>query len=223
MSNTPPALSGLARRLVSDGLLAQELAQQAQAQAMRERVPFVQHLVTAQVLDARTIAHAAADEFGTPLFDLDSLVTEHIPTQLVDQKLIQKHHTLPVMKRGNRLFVALADPTNLHALDEIKFNTGVNTEPVLVEADKLAAAIDRYLNAQEATLGDALGDLDGDELDGLDVQAVSEDAAEDDKASEADEAPIVSIIYKLLHYSYRSRTADFHFISSDYTLTVHHL
>src|SRR5690625_7946635 len=82
MSNTPPALSGLARRLVSDGLLAQELAQQAQAQAMRERVPFVQHLVTAQVLDARTIAHAAADEFGTPLFDLDSLVTEHIPTQL---------------------------------------------------------------------------------------------------------------------------------------------
>lgn len=211
MNSNTPALSGLARRLVSDGLLAQELAQQAQAQAARERVPFVQHLVSAQVLDARTIAHAAADEFGTPLFDLDSLLPEHIPTQLVDQKLIQKHHTLPVMKRGNRLFVAVADPTNLHALDEIKFNTGVNTEPVLVEADKLAAAIERFLNAQEATLGDALGDLDGDELDGLDVQAVSEAAADDDKNSEADEAPIVRFINKILLDAIRTGASDIHF------------
>ncbi len=212
MNNNAPALSGLARRLVNDGLLEQDLARQALTQAAREKVPFVQHLVSQHMLDAHTIAQVASDEFGTPLFDLDSLIPESIPTKLVDQKLIQKHHTLPILKRGNRLFVAVADPTNLHALDEIKFNTGINTDPVLVEANKLAAAIERFLTAQEESIGDTLGDLDEEGLDDLDIQSVEEEGPAQEKAgSDADEAPIVRFINKILLDAIKMGASDIHF------------
>lgn len=211
MNNPAPILSGLARRLVADGLLNQEIARTALAEATKEKVPFVQHLVHHAILDARTIARVASEEFGTPLLDLDALNREVIPLKLVDQKLIRKHHTLPLSRRGNRLFIAVADPTDLHALDEIKFNTGINTEAVLVEADKLAIAIEKFLNAQEETIGDTLGGLDDDGLDDIDIQA-AEDGSTDDKAdSEADEAPIVRFINKILLDAIKSGASDIHF------------
>src|SRR5690606_16206230 len=197
MNNPAPILSGLARRLVADGLLGQEIARTALAEATKEKVPFVQHLVHHAIMDARTIARVASEEFGTPLLDLDALNREVIPLKLIDQKLIRKHHTLPLTRRGNRLFIAVADPTDLHALDEIKFNTGINTEAILVEADKLAVAIEKFLTAQEESIGDTLGGLDEEGLDDLDIQAVDEQAPTADQgASEADEAPIVRFINK---------------------------
>jgi type IV pilus assembly protein PilB len=212
MNSSAPTLSGLARRLVTDGLLDQDLARKALAQASKEKVPFVQHLVKNAMLDARTIARTASDEFGTPLFDLDALNRESIPVKLVSEKLIRKHHTLPLIRRGNRLFVAVADPTDLHALDEIKFNTGINTDAILVEADKLAIAIDKYLNSQEESIGDALGGLDGEGLDDLDIQAVDEAGpAEDKGSSEADEAPVVRFINKVLLDAIKIGASDIHF------------
>ncbi|MGM8228747.1 type IV-A pilus assembly ATPase PilB [Cellvibrio sp. ARAG 10.3] len=211
MNSPAPSLSGLARRLVSDGLIDSEMARKALAQANRDKLPFVQHLVVSAILDARTIAKIASDEFGTPLFDLDALNKESIPAGLVDQKLIRKHHTLPLARRGNRLFIAVADPTDLHALDEIKFNTGINTEAILVEADKLSTAIDKFLNAQEESIGDTLGGLDEDGLDDLDIQAVDEQGADDKGASEADEAPIVRFINKVLLDAIKAGASDIHF------------
>jgi type IV pilus assembly protein PilB len=212
MNSSAPTLSGLARRLVTDGLLDQDLARKALAQASKEKVPFVQHLVKNAMLDARTIARTASDEFGTPLFDLDALNRESIPVKLVSEKLIRKHHTLPLIRRGNRLFVAVADPTDLHALDEIKFNTGINTDAILVEADKLAIAIEKYLNSQEESIGDALGGLDGEGLDDLDIQAVDEAGpAEDKGSSEADEAPVVRFINKVLLDAIKIGASDIHF------------
>lgn len=219
MNSSAPSLSGLARRLVSDGLLDQELARRALAQASKEKIPFVQHLVNNATLDARTIARIASEEFGTPLFDLDALSRESIPTKLISEKLIRKHHTLPLVRRGNRLFVAVADPTDLHALDEIKFNTGINTEPVLVEADKLAVAIDKYLNTQEESLGDTLGGLDGEGLDDLDIQA-DEASPTDDKQSEADEAPVVRFINKVLLDAIKAGASDIHFEPYEKTYRV---
>lgn len=212
MNSPLPTLSGLARRLVTDGLLDQELARSAMSQAAKEKIPFVQHLVNNAILDARTIARIASEEFGTPLLDLDALNREAIPSGLVDQKLIRKHHTLPLTRRGNRLFIAVADPTDLHALDEIKFNTGINTEAILVEADKLAVAIEKFLTAQEESIGDTLGGLDEEGLDDLDIQAVDEQAPTADQgASEADEAPIVRFINKILLDAIKSGASDIHF------------
>lgn len=209
--NTAVNLSGLARRLVADGLLDEELARDSLAQSQKEKTPFVQHLVSSNTLKALVIAEAAADEFGTPLFDLESFSKDSFPKGLVDNKLISKHHALPLFKRGNRLFIATADPTNLHALDEIKFNTGISTDAVLVEADKLTAALEQYLNAEEESIGDALGDLDEDALDDLDIEAVNDDASNNEDTSEADEAPIVRFVNKILLDAIKSGASDIHF------------
>lgn len=207
---TPTLLNGLARRLVSDNLVDADLASKSIAQAKKEKIPFAQHLVNSGILDARTVARIASEEFGSPVFDLTALNIDSIPQKLVDDKLIRKHHTLPIARRGNRLFLAITDPTDLHALDEIKFNTGINTEAVLVEADKLKTAIDKYLNSQEESLGDALGGLD-DDLDDLDVQSVADAATNEDAGSEADEAPIVKYINKVLLDAIKGGASDIHF------------
>jgi type IV pilus assembly protein PilB len=208
-SPTPTMLNGLARRLVADKLMDAELASKSVLQAKKDNVPFAQHLVSHGILDARTVARVASEEFGSPVFDLDALNKELIPQKLVADKLIRKHHTFPIARRGNRLFLAVTDPTDLHALDEIKFNTGINTEAVLVEADKLRIAIDKYLNAQEETLGDALGGLD-DDLDDLNIQTVDIAPAAED-SNEADEAPIVKYINKVLLDAIKGGASDVHF------------
>lgn len=207
--NTSTHLNGLARRLVADNLIDPEIARKLLAQSLKEKTPFVQYLVSQALLDARSIAQVASDEFGVPLFDLDSLSRDAIPEKLVDEKLIRKHHALPIMKRGTRLFLAVADPTDLHALDEIKFNTGLNTDAILVEADKLSAAIERFLTAQD-NLNDALGGLDDADLESLDVQTTSK-AGDDEETSEADEAPIVKYINKVLLDAIKGGASDIHF------------
>jgi type IV pilus assembly protein PilB len=207
--NSTTHLNGLARRLVADNLLDPELARKALSQATKDKVPFVQHLVAHAMLDARTIARVASEEFGAPLFDLESLNRESIPDKLVDERLIRKHHALPIMKRGTRLFVAVADPTDLHALDEIKFNTGLNTDAILVEADKLAAAIEKFLTAQD-NLTTALGDFEDSDLDG-EIQTVDPNAKTEDGGTEADEAPIVKYINKVLLDAIRGGASDIHF------------
>jgi type IV pilus assembly protein PilB len=211
--NAPKVLSGLARRLVADGLLEKELAQQALDTAGSNKSSFVNELVTTHSISASAIASSASDEFGTPIFDLSALNNDSIPQKLVDPKLILKHHALPLYKRGNRLHLAVADPTNLHALDEIKFNTGLNADAVLVEADKLSEAIESYLNSQEESLGDALGGLDDDALDDLDIEAVDEDApaGDADGGTEVDEAPIVKFINKVLLDAIKGGASDIHF------------
>ena len=205
-------LSGLIRRLVKDNLLDEALAKNAVAQAQKDKKQLVHYLVSSGTLGADKIADAASDEFGTPLFDLDSLNIEAIPKDLVDKKLIIKHQALPLYKRGTRLFLALADPTHLPALDEIKFQTGCSTEAILVHGDKLANAIERYLNAQDEALGDSLGGLDEEGLEDLDIQAVDEEGGGPEAApSEADEAPIVKFINKVLLDAIKSGASDIHF------------
>ncbi|GAB1256852.1 type IV-A pilus assembly ATPase PilB [Aurantivibrio plasticivorans] len=205
-------ISGLARRLVNDGVIDESTAQDILKQSTKSKVPFAIQLVQSTDVSAILITSAAADEFGSPVLDIDTLNTDAIPANLVDDKLIRKHHALPLFKRGNRLFLGVADPTNLHGLDEIKFNTGKSIEPVLIEADKLQAAIEAYFNKKEETIGDALGDLDDDALEDLDIQAVDEDSDKDDgQGSEADEAPIVKFINKVLLDAIKMGASDIHF------------
>ncbi|SMF02662.1 type IV pilus assembly protein PilB [Alteromonadaceae bacterium Bs31] len=209
--NTATSISGLARRLVKDNLITEEEALTAVEQANREKTPLPLYLVNNSAVDSKQLAEAAADEFGTPLFDIASLSKDAVPSGLVDSKLIQKHHALPLFKRGNRLFIAVADPTNLRALDEIKFNTGLNTEAFLAEADKLHLAIEAFLTAEEESIGDALGGLDEDALDDLDIEAVDEDGPKHDDTSEADEAPIVRFVNKVLLDAIKIGASDVHF------------
>ena len=157
-------LSGLARRLVNDGVFSSDVAMDALKSARKDNKPFIAHIIENRLVSAYRAAAAAADEFGMPLFDLDVLDVEALPQGLVDEKLITKHHALPLIKRENRLYVAISDPTNIQALDEFKFHTGTTTEGVIVEEDKLSHLIDTFLDEQNSAL-EGLEDADLDNLE----------------------------------------------------------
>jgi len=210
MAANPIQLSGLARRLVEDNLLEEGAAREAAEEARKTRVPFVTHLVQNNIVDSKAIAISASEEFGTPLLDITTLDPDVIPKDLVDEKLIRSNHAIPVFHRGNRLFVAVSDPTNRTGLDEIKFQTGISTEEVLVEEDKLSAFIDNFLENQE---DDGMGDLGDDDVD-LDMEAVDEDGGGPDDADEGtavDDTPVVRFINKMLMDAIRSGASDLHF------------
>ena len=206
-TNPQVMLSGLARRLVSDGLLAEADATAAHDEALKKKIPFVTHLVTNNILDSLNIANAASQEFGVPLFDISTMDMEAAATALVDEKLIRQHHALPLFKRGNRLYVAVSDPTNLQALDEIKFHVGANTEPVLVEEDKLSKTIETALEAQDTSLQD-LGDTD---LDDLEITGGDEVPQDDSSDADVDDTPVVRFVNKVLLDAINKGASDIHF------------
>lgn len=210
MAANPIQLSGLARRLVEDNLLEEHVAREASEEARKTRVPFVTHLVQNDIVNSRDIATSASEEFGTPLLDITMLDPEVIPKNLVDEKLIRSNHAIPIFHRGNRLFVAVSDPTNRTGLDEIKFQTGISTEEVLVEENKLSAFIEAFLESQESG---GLGDLGDDDVD-LDLEAVDEDGGGGDEVDEgtaADDTPVVRFINKMLMDAIRGGSSDLHF------------
>ncbi len=215
------SLSGLARRLVNEGILTEDVALEATQTAAREKASFVSYVVSNNLVDGFAAAEAAADEFGTPVFDLRAFDVEQAPKNLVDNALIVKHNTLPLFKRGKRLFIALSDPTNLRALDELKFHTGLNTEAIIVEEAALREALTRFTEEQEEPLGSGLGELDDASLDALDIEAVDTDGPEGEAAaSEADEAPVVRFINKVLLDAIRGGSSDIHFEPYEKTYRV---
>lgn len=205
MNNTP--LTGLAQRLVAEGLMAKDMAEKAYQSAAEEKIPLVRYLVGNKLLDGLTIANSASHEFGVPVFDLNAMDMEMAAISLVDEKLIRKHGALPLMKRGNRLFVAVSDPTNFHALDEIKFATGTNTEAVLVEDDKLSKIIEQALESKNQ----AMEGLEDSDLDDLDITGGDElDNKDDISEKDVDDAPVVRFINKVLLDAINKGASDIH-------------
>ena len=207
-ASTATNLSGLALRLVRDNLLSPTDAERIQSEAHAKRTSFVTQLVESKKLDSPTIAKVASEDFGIPLYEINSLDLEMAPVKLVDEKIIRRHHVLPLFKRGTRLFVAVADPTNLQALDEIKFHTGLGTEPILVEEEKLAIIIEKTLDAQDTSLSDLASD---DSLENLEIIA---GAGEEDKEGGGEEgvndAPVVKFVNKVLMDAINRGASDIH-------------
>jgi len=201
-------LSGLARRLVNDGLLSDADAQKAQETADKKKIPLASYLVDQKLVDDQSIAAAASDEFGIPLFDIASIDLDPEIVKLVDEKLVRKHHALPLFKRGNRLFVAVSDPTNLAALDEIKFHVGATAEAILTEEGKLKDAIEKGMSANDTSLADFGGDGD---LDDLDIGGIEDEDKSDTGGGEADDAPVVRFINKVLLDAINTGASDIHF------------
>ena len=211
MATEPAPLSGLARRLVEDGILQADAAHTASDEARQNALPFVSYLVRNGLAEPRAIAVSASREFGVPVIDLSAFDLEAVPKDLVKDKLIRQHNALPLVRRGNKLHVAVSDPTNLQALDEIKFQSGINTEPILVEEDKLATVIEQFLSREDDSV---LGDLDDAELEDLDLESIDEDgpkADDDPDAGAADDTPIVRFVNKMLLDAIKTGASDIHF------------
>jgi len=209
MATTNPTvnLSGLARRLVMDGLLSEDEATAAHEAALKKRTHFVSHLVENKILGSNEIARSGAHEFGVPLFDLEAMDLEVAPVKMVSEKLIQQHNALPLFTRANRLYVAVSDPTNLGAIDEFKFHTGVNTEAVLVEEAQLRKAIEKALEALDNTMADL---MDAD-LDNLDVVSGDDEGKDNDAdGSDIDDTPVVRFVNKVLLDAINTGASDIH-------------
>ena len=201
------ALSGLAKQLVQAELLTEQSAQQAWQQAQRNRVSLVNYLVHNKLVKSRQIAEIASELFGMALLDLSCLDKETQPKGLVSEKLIRQHCALPLWRRGNKLFVGLSDPSNQQAISDIQFSTGLSTEAILVEDDKLSDAIDKFFDTHATGL-EEMADVD---LDGLDVESVSDSKQDAIGGLDADDAPVVRFVHKMLLDAIKSGSSDLHF------------
>jgi len=202
------ALSGLPRRLVQDGIVSEDVVLQAIQAAKKERMPLVSYLVANEMADSRAVAVAASHEFGVPLLDLDSIEIDLDCLRAVDQKLLNKHRVLPLVKRGQRLFLAISDPTNLQAIDDVKFQTSLRIDPVVVEQAKLEERVTKALEAVDTSMS-ALDDDDFD-LENLDVSS-EEDEAEEVTRDDIESAPVVRFVNKVLLDAIKRGASDIHF------------
>jgi len=201
-------LSGLARKLIQEGFLDEPAAMDAISNAQKNKMNLVTYLVENNFADSKSIAIAASTEFGVPLFDINAIDFEQIATSLVSESLINKHHAIPLFKRGKRLYVGVSDPTNLAALDEFKFHSGLTTEAVLIEETKLTRIIEKVLEEKESENMDNFGD---DDFDDMDLETVDEDTNTGDDDNGADEAPIVRFVNKILLDAIKKGASDLHF------------
>jgi len=202
-------ITGLARRLVSDKILERETAIAACASADLESTPLIRHLVKHRLVDSKSIARAASQEFGLPLLDLNAFDPAAFPFTLVDNRLLLKHNILPLMRRGNRLFLGVSDPSDASAANEIKFHTGLSIELVVVEDDKLSLALETLLNVTEKEDSN-FTDLEGMGLEDIDIELVEESVHADEEGDASDDAPIVRFVNKVLFDAIKIGASDIH-------------
>jgi len=200
-------LAGLPRRLVQDGIIAEDQLQEATEAAKKENLPLIAHLVGAGLANAKAIAVAASHEFGVPLLDLEAVEIDLDVVRAVDQKLISKHRVLPLVKRGQRLFLGIADPTNLQAIDDIKFATSLRIDPVVVEQDKLEERIGKAIDAVDTSMGG----LDDDDFDLENLDVGSDDEEREEERDDIEDAPVVRFVNKVLLDAIKRGASDVHF------------
>lgn len=201
------ALSGLAKQLVQAELLTEKSAQQAWQQAQRNRLSLVSYLVQNKLIKSWQVAEVASEHFGMAFLDLNCLDKETQPKGLVSEKLVRQHHALPLWRRGNKLFVGISDPSNHQAINDIQFSTGLSTEAILVEDDKLSDAIEKFFDTHTSGLED-MADVD---LDGVDVESIDDNKQDAIGGLDADDAPVVRFVHKMLLDAIKSGSSDLHF------------
>ncbi|MEP6943865.1 MAG: ATPase, T2SS/T4P/T4SS family, partial [Betaproteobacteria bacterium] len=199
-------ISGLARAMVQHGLLTEYDADTLQGQATASNIGFVEQILVSKKMSSAQVAMFASRAFGAPLLDLAGFDFDLINKELVDAKIAATRRVLPLHKRGNRLFVAVSDPANLQALDEVRFKTNLVVDPVVVEDDKLGQAIAKVVETMGQTLRDLVSDND------LEVEiASSGDAQSEEESAEIEDAPVVKYIQKVLLDAIAAGVSDIHF------------
>jgi type IV pilus assembly protein PilB len=216
---TRTGFGGLPQRLVQDGVVDEAAMLEAVNTARERKTNVVTQLVASGAANARDIAVAASNEFGTPLFDIEAVNLDLEIVRLVSDKLLAKHRVLPLFRRGKRLFLAVADPTNLHAIDEVRFGTGLGVEAIVVEDDKLQRAIDKALEQVDNQMS-ALADEGDVDLESLEVSGGEEDLEDKIGRDDVEDAPIVRFVNKVMLDAVRRGASDIHFEPFEKTYRV---
>ena len=204
-------LSDFIQYLIQDGLLSESEAETYNAQAQKKRMPLLSYLVINNFIDSHQVAIKASQEYNLPFFDLEAIELQSLPIQLMNEKLIRKHHILPLLKRGETLFIAISDPTNFQALEDIKFQSQLHPEAILVDEKKLLNAIEALLDAADTSIANLL-DV---ELEHLDINSSKSNDDDDDFIktegnAEIDDAPVVRFVNKILLDAIKKGASDIH-------------
>jgi len=201
-------LTGIAKKLVQNGLMDEEVAMKLMEQALDKKLSFVRMAVGSKMIAAPTIAQFASKEFGLPYLDLNSFDLDDLTTVVVKSETIDNGAAIPLYQRGNKLFVAISDPSNLQVIDDIKFQTGTYPEPIIVEDDKL-----NNISTNIATHGElsSLDDIDDAALESLDITSGEAEVKDEDPAINNSDAPIVRFVNKMLLDAIQSGVSDIHF------------
>lgn len=199
-------LSGLARMLVQENLLSEADATALQSQANTVKTPFITQVITSKKVSAEKIAETSSKSFGFPYLNLDAFNPDYLPSKSIDLKLMQANRVVALRDQNNVLFVAISDPTNLHALDSVQFQMGMTLSPVVVEDDKLGKWIDKIVESKDTSMTSL--DVDGD----FDLDMGAADAeVEVDNTQEVDDAPVVKFLNKMLLDAINLGASDLHF------------
>ncbi len=200
------SLSGLARALIQKGQLSERDAETLHADAGAAGVSFVEQLIAKRRLSERDIAEFTSQTFGFPLLDLSAVDPEFLPTKLIDDKLMSSRRVIPLVQRGNRLFVGFSDPTNRTTYDEIKFQTGLMVDPIVVEDSKLGTLLAKILQASDTSLSTLVAeDVSGE------LMEVATSEPDPEVGADIDDAPVVKYIQKILLDAINGGASDIHF------------
>lgn len=207
MASPNSPVSGLARLLVQHGRLLEADAEALQSTASSSKTPFIEQLIRSRKMTGRDLAEFSSQAFGYPLLDLDHLDHSYIPKGVLDNKVMQIQRIVPLFKRGTKLFIGLSDITNLQALEEVRFQTGLQVQPLVVEDSKLVTLLETIIESTGANLSSmALDDVD------LDMGVSEEESNQNDAATmEIDDAPIVKYLQKILLDAINAGVSDIHF------------
>jgi type IV pilus assembly protein PilB len=202
------ALPGLARALIAQGQLTQQQAQQLYAEAQRKRTGFIAELIDSRAVSPRELAHTMSQAFAAPLIDLDAVDPQRLPQGVLSARTCQQFRIVPLARRGNRLSLATADPSDLQAAEKVKFETQLTVDWIVAEVDKL----DHLVQAYTTGAGQALQHIVGTEFDfaaaGIEMAPADQ---EQETPSEVEDAPIVRFLHKMLLDAYAMRASDLHF------------
>lgn len=203
-------IQGIGQMLILEKVLQQEKVQEYQQLAATSKITLSQYLIQNNIVSALIIAEIVANNFGVPYLDLNCIDTESLPLQLINEKLIRRHTTLPLFVRGNILFLATEDPSNQACLKEVQFHTSLQTYAIVVESDKLHQFIDKILDNKESQgLTDYMDD--SVDLDGLEISSDEDDLDAQSATSASDDAPVVKFVNKILLDAIKSGVSDIHF------------
>lgn len=200
-------MPGLARALLQAGRLSAQQADSLHKKSLADKSPFIDTLLLTGTFDSRTLAAFCAETFGYPLMDLQSFNVDALPANAIDGKLMQSQRVIALAKRGNKMSVAISDPTNIQALDQIKFQSEASVEPVIVLHDVLLTLLASLGRNAETSLNDMVGDQE-------EIQFGEDDAPApvvDQGAADIEDAPIVKFLNKILTDAINLGASDIHF------------
>ena len=206
VTSTKTMVSGALRRLVQNGLIEMEAASEANETARKQKIPLFAYLTDNNLVDAGDICEAASNEYGVPVLDVNAFDMTLLPKGLVSENLIEKHQVLPLFLRGKKVFIGISDPTNVRALEEVRFHTNLAVEPILIKQDSLQTAIEEALKESSSVMDD-LGDEGLENLEYDDEEYTDNSDAVEDLA----DSPAVKLVNKVLLDAIKRGASDIHF------------